>query len=95
MSGFEVYMRRYKISAYHAFNSLKATEKVTDAQTRPPRRRALEVAPLPPLAPYQRCTCGSCRECLENAKWDRIFSEKFAAKEPEAHSPFHCALNDF
>ena len=27
------------------------------------------------LAPYPRCRCGMCRECLDNAKWDRIFSK--------------------
>jgi len=37
-------------------------------------------APLPPLQPYQRCRCGKCRECLENARWDRVFA-KFAAKD--------------
>ena len=31
--------------------------------------------PLPPLQPYQRCTCGTCRECQDNAKWDRVFAK--------------------
>jgi hypothetical protein len=26
----------------------------------------------------RRCQCGECRECQELARWDRIFSEKFA-----------------
>jgi hypothetical protein len=25
-----------------------------------------------------RCACGVCPSCLENARWERIFSEKFA-----------------
>jgi hypothetical protein len=25
-----------------------------------------------------RCTCGVCYACTENARWDRIFNEKFA-----------------
>jgi len=25
-----------------------------------------------------RCGCGQCRQCLENARWERIFAEKFA-----------------
>ena len=25
-----------------------------------------------------RCKCGQCRNCLENARWERIFQEKFA-----------------
>jgi len=32
-------------------------------------------APLPPLPPYTRCECGTCRECRSNAKWDRIFAQ--------------------
>ena len=27
------------------------------------------------LAPYKRCQCGLCRECQDNAKWDRIFAK--------------------
>lgn len=31
-------------------------------------------------APRQRghCKCGHCKACLENARWERIFNEKFA-----------------
>jgi hypothetical protein len=25
-----------------------------------------------------RCRCGSCRSCQENARWERIYNEKFA-----------------
>jgi hypothetical protein len=25
-----------------------------------------------------RCRCGRCQQCLDNARWDRIFTEKFA-----------------
>jgi hypothetical protein len=25
-----------------------------------------------------RCNCGRCARCLENARWERIFAEKFA-----------------
>ena len=39
-------------------------------------------APLPPLAPYQRCNCGSCRTCLDNEKWDRVFA-KFEIKQED------------
>ena len=49
--------------------------------------------PLPQLVPYQRCTCGSCRECHDNAKWDRIFA-KFEAKEPDVRGVYRCALRD-
>ena len=26
----------------------------------------------------RRCQCGRCPQCLENARWERIFAEKFA-----------------
>ena len=25
-----------------------------------------------------RCVCGHCPRCIDNAKWERIFAEKFA-----------------
>lgn len=24
------------------------------------------------------CSCGACRQCRDNARWERIFNEKFA-----------------
>lgn len=32
-----------------------------------------------------RCTCGQCRNCLENARWERIFQEKFANSDYYNH----------
>jgi hypothetical protein len=26
----------------------------------------------------RRCHCGACPQCADNAKWERIFQEKFA-----------------
>lgn len=81
-----------------------ATDRVTDFSEVSMRRPKLSVyrafraatyaAPLPPLEPYRRCTCGGCRECRENAKWDRIFA-KFETKEREVRGIFQCALVDF
>jgi hypothetical protein len=28
--------------------------------------------------PKHRCRCGQCSSCVEAAKWERIFQEKFA-----------------
>ena len=51
-------------------------------------------APLPPLQPYIRCTCGTCRECKDNAKWDRVF-EKFAVTQyGEERGLFRSPLSD-
>lgn len=32
----------------------------------------------PPVQKSRRCHCGICSGCKENARWDRIFAEKFA-----------------
>jgi hypothetical protein len=31
-----------------------------------------------PAGKSRRCSCGTCRACKENARWERIFAEKFA-----------------
>jgi hypothetical protein len=56
-------------------------------------RALADPALLPRLAPYQRCTCGSCRACRDNANWDRIFA-KFEVKEQEVRGLYRCALED-
>ena len=37
----------------------------------------------------RRCTCGQCERCLDDARWERIFDEKFAYPsyytDPAAH----------
>ena len=54
----------------------------------------LRDAPLPPLQPYVRCRCGACRECKDNAKWDRVFA-KFAVTEyGEERSLIRSPLSD-
>jgi hypothetical protein len=32
----------------------------------------------PPAHQSRRCKCGTCRTCDDNARWERIFEEKFA-----------------
>jgi hypothetical protein len=95
-------MRRSKPSAYRLFLAAArggplppevAETARTRVQNQPPACRAYELTALPPLEPYKRCTCGSCRACLDNAKWDRIFV-KFEAKEKEVHGLYGCALVD-
>jgi hypothetical protein len=43
--------------------------------------------PLPPLEPYVRCSCGSCRECRDNETWDWLFA-KFEDKIIAARGVF-------
>ena len=47
--------------------------------------------------PSRRCACGSCYTCRENARWERIFQEKFAdpsyydQRSISFRSPLHVA----
>ena len=62
----------------------------------PPPRKAAVLAPrhldaLPQEPPAKtrrssgRCHCGQCRNCQENARWERIFQEKFANSDYYHH----------
>ena len=53
-------------------NSVHAREQ------RPHKRRLFLTPPPPPVGAVKRCACGSCKFCKENARWERIFNEKFA-----------------
>jgi hypothetical protein len=33
----------------------------------------------------KRCKCGKCAMCVDNARWERIFTEKFA--DPNYYAP--------
>jgi hypothetical protein len=52
----------------------------------PVRRRhgARDGARSASRGPKMRCRCGRCPQCLDNARWDRIFAEKFA--DPDYYS---------
>jgi hypothetical protein len=44
-----------------------------------PHRDNISTSPRPArVGRRQRCRCGQCRECVDNARWERIFAEKFA-----------------
>jgi hypothetical protein len=56
-------------------------------------RRALTTARSSTAVRRRRCQCGRCVECRDNARWERIFTEKFAdpsyysLRVPRAASP--------
>src|SRR5579862_418519 len=74
----------------------EATRNAAD-ECRPPqapRKVATQHAPMHPAAQPRvakprrmsgRCQCGQCRNCLENARWERIFQEKFANSDYYHH----------
>jgi hypothetical protein len=37
----------------------------------------------------RRCHCGTCPRCLEEARWDRIFNERFADPDYYKKRPAH------
>ena len=96
-------MLNSKPSAYRAFRAADERDlsrvrggRKVEGREKADRRRipdSTTSSPFAQLAPYQRCTCGKCRKCQENAKWDRIFA-KFEVKEPDVRGMFQCALND-
>jgi len=89
-------MQRSKISAYRAFHAAensapplpkKRVTSVSTAQTPQFGQRA--------IVARKQCLCGRCRECVDNARWDRIFKEKFALKEPDVPGMFRSPISDF
>lgn len=43
---------------------------------RPPSTQRVRLSAR--AARRHRCYCGACSTCLENARWEKIFNEKFA-----------------
>lgn len=70
---------------------LASPEAFSDFLEAPRRARSLHRlrgeafgSPARPVRP-RRCNCGKCAGCLENARWDKIFNEKFA--DPDYYAP--------
>ena len=56
------------------------------------RRHGAQNAPrLPRKDRTVRCKCGLCHQCLDNARWERIFAEKFADPDYYSRSVIHRA----
>jgi hypothetical protein len=69
------------------------------ATAKPSRIRAQAARGAAPArrAPLKRCKCGKCRVCLDNARWELVFQQKFADPYYYAlHPPRHVSsLNGF
>lgn len=55
---------------------------------RHPRPRALAISNPRPVRAHKPSTCArgcTCRTCSENARWERIFQEKFADPSYYSH----------
>jgi hypothetical protein len=56
------------------------------------RRRSMAPPTGNPAAHYpkvKRCRCGACPRCREEARWDRIFNERFADPNYYKARPAH------
>jgi hypothetical protein len=51
----------------------------------PPRMDPASQVRLKTRRAAGRCHCGECRNCQENARWERIFQEKFANSDYYHH----------
>lgn len=63
-----------KLSSPELVRSLIARSTAVNEE----RPRRDHSARSPVLQRQRNCQCGHCRQCVENARWDRIFAEKFA-----------------
>jgi hypothetical protein len=68
--------QRYLLEIIAAQRS--APRKTVGAQRRKAKPEDLTPVYRPPIHKSARCKCGTCASCKDNARWDRIFAEKFA-----------------
>ena len=51
------------------------------------RRGPAQIPQSQPASKTVLCDCGKCPRCLENARWERIYREKFADADYYADRP--------
>ena len=71
---------RVELSDSKEIAALLAAQKQAQRPQPTPRTRM-----APRTARRRRCHCGACYTCQENARWDKIFNEKFA--DPNYYKP--------
>jgi hypothetical protein len=52
--------------------------RALDAAERRRARAPRDAVARGPTREWRRCDCGQCTRCLEDARWERIFQERFA-----------------
>jgi hypothetical protein len=50
-----------------------------------PQRHKPGPRPVARRSGGSRCNCGTCFTCQDNARWERVFNEKFA--DPDYYQP--------
>ena len=54
-------------------------------------KQTVVTAPRVSKAKSRRCNCGKCAPCIDNARWERIFNEKFADPSYYTRDRFRCS----
>ncbi len=70
---------RVELSDSNEIAALLAAQKQAQRPQATPRTR------VSTRSARRRCHCGACSTCLENARWEKIFNEKFA--DPNYYKP--------
>lgn len=65
-----------------AQTALDALQQANPLPERAPRKSRPRGSGIPPKP---GCGCGGCRWCVDNARWERIFNEKF--HDPSYYGP--------
>ena len=58
--------------------SIRALKAAFGDTTEVQQSRGARYAARPARRQRMRCSCGHCRQCQDDARWNRIFAEKFA-----------------
>ncbi|SPF47932.1 hypothetical protein SBA4_3810013 [Candidatus Sulfopaludibacter sp. SbA4] len=64
-------------------NSSSIEMLIASPQSHMPRR--VDPRKLPRRLVARRCHCGQCASCVDNARWERVFQQKFA--DPDYYGP--------
>lgn len=62
-----------ELMATHA--RISTVRQARKKRSTPPPEMTMEGARAPKV---RRCRCGTCQRCVEEARWDRIYNERFA-----------------
>jgi hypothetical protein len=72
-----------ELSSPEIIAQLLASQQLSEHPRRQPRPQIVTADNGPtslkrPTRRVGRCRCGHCKQCIDNARWERIFNEKFA-----------------
>jgi|SRR5579862_1133345 len=78
-------------SAIPAQTSTVMVERTAPPAAQPAAKAARTAESVSRVRRLRRCQCGACNRCLDNARWERIFNEKFA--DPTYYGPLKIRHN--